>query len=556
MGINNQGIKTMTMLPILGNDTENLIYQALTNAGIYDPKTKTANAGSPVIGLGLTPQFPIGLSPVRLALVSSILNQYAILPYTYSNGVLGVGATCTANQNGALLIDGVSTLNGDRILFYDYWNSTQYSGVYVVTNTGSVSTPWIITRAADNNTDALLNVYWVVNITHGTLFANATAMNYYTPGFTTGTSYSYIGIIGLGAVGGGVGSIAMPNSVVLGSYATSSANGTVLGNGVSYSSGMSIGGGSAYGDYSSTLGISSFAWGQFATALGALSSASASYSVTIGGTSVASGINSVAMPFGSKAYSNNQIVDVGIIGDGYIRQGSKVPGYTQTFDANRTPMRSPLISFVESYSSMTSPTPPTLPMTIVAGVNDSLSLNLETGVLNFTVPPGTYTTLESLVSALNAAHCDIGPSGPFYTASNSGSVIVLTTASLTGGAGSSIQSFTIPLGFTISQTFFAVPSYTHTAAMDVIIVARDTATNGATLVSYWECKNILVAPNGTGGMRIVGTPVVTVIQQDAGASSMVVDFSISVNSVICSVTGIAATTIDWFASAVVNEIFV
>jgi hypothetical protein len=67
---------------------------------------------------------------------------------TYDNGTSGVGATLTANANGALSIDGVAVATSDRVLVKN--ESTQANnGVYVVTQTGDGGTPYILTRASD-----------------------------------------------------------------------------------------------------------------------------------------------------------------------------------------------------------------------------------------------------------------------------------------------------------------------------------------------------------------------------------------------------------------------
>jgi hypothetical protein len=64
----------------------------------------------------------------------------------------GVGATLTnAGTQAALVIDGVTVAVNDRVLVYTQTNATQ-NGVYVVTDTGSVSTNWILTRSSDTNT--------------------------------------------------------------------------------------------------------------------------------------------------------------------------------------------------------------------------------------------------------------------------------------------------------------------------------------------------------------------------------------------------------------------
>ena len=81
-------------------------------------------------------------TPVRLEHVGN-------LPGTYDNGTAGVGATLTNNSTQvALTADGVAVDNGDRVLFYEQTDATE-NGVYVVTDKGSASTNWVLTRATD-----------------------------------------------------------------------------------------------------------------------------------------------------------------------------------------------------------------------------------------------------------------------------------------------------------------------------------------------------------------------------------------------------------------------
>jgi hypothetical protein len=86
--------------------------------------------------------------PVR---VESPINLTA----TYNNGTDGVGATLTnSGTQAALVIDGITMVVADRVLVYEQTNQTQ-NGVYVVTDVGSGSTNWILTRSDDANTFGL-----------------------------------------------------------------------------------------------------------------------------------------------------------------------------------------------------------------------------------------------------------------------------------------------------------------------------------------------------------------------------------------------------------------
>lgn len=89
-----------------------------------------------------------GISNYIAAVVAA--TPLAVLPNTpvYANGASGVGATLTAGSNGALAIDGVTLVAGNRVLIKDQVSTFQ-NGVYVVNQVGSVSTPYILMRVTD-----------------------------------------------------------------------------------------------------------------------------------------------------------------------------------------------------------------------------------------------------------------------------------------------------------------------------------------------------------------------------------------------------------------------
>jgi hypothetical protein len=81
-------------------------------------------------------------SPVRV-------EEPTALTVTYNNGTAGVGATLTnAGTQAALVLDGVTMDVDDRVLIYVQADATQ-NGIYTVTNVGSGSTNWVLTRATD-----------------------------------------------------------------------------------------------------------------------------------------------------------------------------------------------------------------------------------------------------------------------------------------------------------------------------------------------------------------------------------------------------------------------
>jgi len=76
------------------------------------------------------------------------------LNVTYDNGTAGVGATLTnAGTQAALVIDGVTMVLNDRVLVYEQADATQ-NGVYTVTDIGSASTNWVLTRSTDTDSYA------------------------------------------------------------------------------------------------------------------------------------------------------------------------------------------------------------------------------------------------------------------------------------------------------------------------------------------------------------------------------------------------------------------
>lgn len=106
--------------------------------------------------------------------ISSGIIPYASVKYasvaalaanTYNNGASGVGATLTANANGAISLDGVTPSANDRVLIKN--EATQANnGVYTVTTVGDGSNPYVLTRATDFNTAAKIvkGAYFLVTL--------------------------------------------------------------------------------------------------------------------------------------------------------------------------------------------------------------------------------------------------------------------------------------------------------------------------------------------------------------------------------------------------------
>jgi len=74
----------------------------------------------------------------------------ALPAYTYNNGILGVGATITANAIGALNIDGFTPTANSRVLIKnETLTNAPYNGIYVVTVAGNASAAFQLIRSTD-----------------------------------------------------------------------------------------------------------------------------------------------------------------------------------------------------------------------------------------------------------------------------------------------------------------------------------------------------------------------------------------------------------------------
>ena len=94
----------------------------------------------------------------------------ALAAVTYANGTSGVGATLTADANGALSVDGVAVVAADRILVKNQAAALQ-NGIYTVSATGAVGSAFVLTRATDSDTSTEFNSGAFVFVEKGT--ANA-----------------------------------------------------------------------------------------------------------------------------------------------------------------------------------------------------------------------------------------------------------------------------------------------------------------------------------------------------------------------------------------------
>jgi hypothetical protein len=166
---------------------------------------------------------------------------------TYNNGTAGVGATLTnAGTQAALVIDGVTVAVNDRVLIYTQTNATQ-NGIYVVTNVGSGSTNWVLTRSSDADTYVINNASGLsegstVFVQQGTTGAGETYTCNTSGVITFGTTnitFAQISATQIYSAGAGLTltgtqfSITAPVTVPLGGTGVTTLTGLAYGNGTS-----------------------------------------------------------------------------------------------------------------------------------------------------------------------------------------------------------------------------------------------------------------------------------------------------------------------------------
>lgn len=248
----------------------------------------------------------------------------ALAAYTYNNGSSGVGATITANANGALSIDSVLTVVGNRVLVKNETSTNEpYNGVYTVTQVGSAGTPFILTRATDFDTPGngvdQIDAGDFFLITAGTVNANTSWVQQTPLPITVGTTgivFSQFGAAGVTytagtglTLAGTVFSITN-TAVAAASYGSASAVGTFTVNaqgqltaaadvsiaiaGSQITSGT-IDSGRLSGSYTGITGVGTLTAGTWnATAIGAAYGGTGLTSYTIGDIIYASGTTTLA----------------------------------------------------------------------------------------------------------------------------------------------------------------------------------------------------------------------------------------------------------------------
>ena len=126
---------------------------------------------------------------LQIKSTANLATAAALPANTYNNGSSGVGATLTANSNGALTVDSVAVTAGMLVLVKNE-SAAANNGLYVVTAAGGVSAQYVLTRSlemqssgefsgafvpVDNQGTANANTLWLANPS-GTVTVGTTAI--------------------------------------------------------------------------------------------------------------------------------------------------------------------------------------------------------------------------------------------------------------------------------------------------------------------------------------------------------------------------------------------
>lgn len=300
-------------------------------------------------GAGTIPQLPLIMNPCKWGLANTDTgpNRTRV---TYSNGAAGIGATLTALDNGVMEIGGSNPAVGDRFFYADPYNAIGSDGIYVVTGTGSVSTPWTAVRSSDCDTPAAYFQFWGVEVTTGwtiggtDIAAGSWAVNQWMGNISNNAPFVPPGVIGTQQLGFAV--------AVSGSFASGQA--TSAYGPVSAAFGQEC---TATGDNALALGNTAVASGNSSTALGYTSSAAGQQSTAIGSRSYALGALSVALGAGSLAYPNGSIAE-GSGADNALGDSQSVRMYpnNETTDATPTNLVGPFNNQFQFRDSSGNPT--------------------------------------------------------------------------------------------------------------------------------------------------------------------------------------------------------
>lgn len=111
---------------------------------------------------------------IQQQLTSARVASAANLAGVYLNGPLnnGVDATLSASSVGALVVDGITLNQGDRVLL-DQQTNLNENGVYVVLFAGGPSAIWVLQRSPDQQSLEQLKAGQFLSVNAGSTLAGS-----------------------------------------------------------------------------------------------------------------------------------------------------------------------------------------------------------------------------------------------------------------------------------------------------------------------------------------------------------------------------------------------
>lgn len=148
------GGTSVTVTDIVGGTT--LTFSTSPSLSVNDQIVFSSTSNGIVAG---TAYYVFSVPAANQVTLSLSYNGPEITTFTNGTGLTigglvnaGVGAILTnAGANAAIQIDGVTLSATNRVLVYNQANAA-HNGVYTVTTVGDGSTPWVLTRATNENT--------------------------------------------------------------------------------------------------------------------------------------------------------------------------------------------------------------------------------------------------------------------------------------------------------------------------------------------------------------------------------------------------------------------
>lgn len=139
---------------------------------------------------------------------------------------------------------------------------------------------------------------------------------------------------------------------------------------------------------------------------------------------------------------------------------------------------------------------------------------------------GPYADVDTWDGAVKVGGITQNAAGTVQTTKGASGCMIMQLTDATTDATPKVFSFPIQTG----RLFYG----------DLFITAKDTGTG-----AVWSQKITFCAKNNAGTAALVGTPQKTAALNDAGLAALVADVSVSGANFTVTLTGIAATNIDW-----------